>query len=139
MYKVGIPKKLIGLTKMCMENTQYQIRVDNTLSEAFEVNTGLKQGDTLSPMLFNLALEKAIREIQREPTGISIGERKIQVLGFADDLNILGNSLNDTKRAAQVLEQAAGKIGLKINREKTKIMKLLEYEEIRTMMGSRSV
>ena len=98
------------------------------MSEAFEVNTGLKQGDALSPMLFNLALEKTIREIQKEPTGITIGERKIQVLGFADDLYILGSSLNDTKKAAQVLEQAAGKIGLKINKEKTKIMKLLENE-----------
>jgi len=29
MDEVGIPKKLIGLTKMCMENTLYQIRVDN--------------------------------------------------------------------------------------------------------------
>ena len=129
MDEVGIPKKLIGLTKMCMENTQYQIRVDNTLSEAFEVNSGLKQGDALSPLLFNLALEKTIREMQKEPTGITIGERKMQVLGFADDLNILGSSLNDTKRAAQVLEQAAGKVGLKINKEKTKIMKLLENEE----------
>lgn len=49
MDEVGIPRKLIGLTKMCMENTQYQIRVDNTFLEAFEVNTGLKQGDALSP------------------------------------------------------------------------------------------
>jgi len=74
MDEVGIPKKLIGLTKMCMENTQYQVKVDNILSEAFQVRTGLKQGDTLSPMLFNLALEETIREIQKE---------------FADDLNIL--------------------------------------------------
>jgi hypothetical protein len=51
------------------------------------------------------------------------------VLGFTDDLNILRNLLNHTKRAAQVLEQAACKVGLKINREKTKIMKLLENEE----------
>lgn len=43
-----------------MEDTHYQVRVDNTLSEAFEVNTGLKQGDALSPMLFNLAFEKTI-------------------------------------------------------------------------------
>jgi sorting nexin-29 len=118
MDEVGIPKKLINLIKMCMENTQYQIRVDNTLSKAFEVNTGLKQGDALSPMLFNLSLKKTIREMQKETTGITIGERRIQVLGFADDLKILESSLNDTKRAAQVLEQAAGKVGLKINREK---------------------
>jgi hypothetical protein len=49
------------------------------------------------------------------------------VLGFADDLNILGSSLNDTKRTA-------GKVVFKINKEKTKIMKLLENEENMTMM-----
>lgn len=62
--------------------------------------------------------------MEKAPTGITIRVQKIQVLGFVDDLNILRSSLNDTQRAAQTLEQAAGKVGLKINREKTKIMKL---------------
>jgi len=39
------------------------------MSEAFEVSTGLKQGNSLSPTLFNLALEKAIREMQSEKRG----------------------------------------------------------------------
>lgn len=33
---------------MCMENTQYQVRVDNSMLRAFEVRTGLKQEDALS-------------------------------------------------------------------------------------------
>lgn len=38
MDEVGIPKKLIGLTKMCMENTRYQVWVENIMSEVFEVD-----------------------------------------------------------------------------------------------------
>ncbi|KAL4148527.1 hypothetical protein QTP88_002756 [Uroleucon formosanum] len=132
----GITKKLVALTKMCMEDTQYRVRVEQTMSEPFEVSTGLKQGDLLSPTLFNLALEKAIREMQRETTGITIGQQRIQILGFADDLNILENSLVDTERAAQVLERATSKIGLKMNMDKTKIMKLLGEEEDNTDTGS---
>jgi len=101
-----------------MENTQYKIRVESTVSQAFEVRTGLKQGNSLSPTLFNIALEKAIRELQLETTGVEIGQPHIQVLGFADDLNILGNSLEETEKAAQALEQAASKmllVCLKIN------------------------
>lgn len=45
MYKLGFPRKLIALTKMCMNDTKYQVRVDQTLSEKFDVITGLKQGD----------------------------------------------------------------------------------------------
>jgi len=75
-----------------MENTQYKIRVESTVSEVFEVRSGFKQGDSLSPTLFNIALEKASMELQLETTGVEIGQQHIQILGFADDLNILGNS-----------------------------------------------
>jgi len=90
------------------------------VSEAFEVRTGLKQGDSLSPTLFNIALEKAIREFQLETTGVEIGQQHIQLLGFTDDLNILGNYLEETEKAPQPLEKAASKIGLKINAKKLK-------------------
>lgn len=64
-----------------------------------------------------------------EITRITIGQQRIQVLGYAGDLNILENSLVDTERAAQVLERAASKIGLKMNMDKTKIMELLGEED----------
>jgi len=65
----------------------------------------LKQEDALSPILFNLALEYAVREIQRETTGIEINQQKIQILGFVDDLKIVGNTRYDTKKAMKVLEK----------------------------------
>lgn len=108
---------------------EYLILSKNKMSEAFVVKMGLEQGDALSPMLFNLALEKTIREMQKKSTGLTIGKRKIQVLGFANDLNILKSSLNETKRVAQVLKQAFHKVRLIINREKAKIMKLLESKD----------
>jgi len=44
-----------------MENTQYTVVVDKTMFTLFTVDTGLKQGDALSPILFNLALAKVVR------------------------------------------------------------------------------
>jgi len=41
--------------------------------------------------------------MQIETTEITIGQHRIQVLGFADDLNILENSIEDTERVAKVL------------------------------------
>lgn len=54
-----------------------------------------------------------------------VGQYHIQVFGFTDVLNILGRSIEDTEWSAQVLEQAASRIGLKINAENTKIIELL--------------
>jgi len=109
MEEFGIPNKLVKLTKMCMEGTKYQVRVDSTLSEAFTVETGLKQGDALSPLLFNLALEKAVRMMQVEASGIAINDHRVHVLGFADDLNILSEPLEGALGLTTDLERAAAK------------------------------
>ena len=40
----------------------------------FENKTGLKQRDSLSPILFNLALQQVIEGIKMVPSGIKIGK-----------------------------------------------------------------
>lgn len=74
MEKFEIYNKLISLTKMCMEGINYHVRVDGTLSEVFTLETGLKQLDAPSPLFFNLALEKAVRMMQSEASGILVND-----------------------------------------------------------------
>ena len=52
----GIPKKLVRLIIMCLTETYSKVRVGKNLSDMFPNRNGLKQGDALSPLLFNLAL-----------------------------------------------------------------------------------
>lgn len=129
MHEFGFAKKLIRLTKLCMESTQYTVRIDNTMSTPFTVDTGLKQGDPISPILFNLALEKVMRELQclrnSQEVNSDIG---LQLLGFADDLDIILNSLTDIKIASKELEKAAEKVVLTINPNKTKLMALIDSD-----------
>lgn len=58
MQKFDFPKKFINLIEICMEGAKYQVRVNSIDSEAFSVETRLKQGDTLSPSLFDIAFLK---------------------------------------------------------------------------------
>jgi hypothetical protein len=53
--------KLVRLIKMCLNETYSKVRIDKHFSDSFPVQNGLKQGDALSPLLFNIALEYAIR------------------------------------------------------------------------------
>ena len=64
LTEFGIPKKLIRLIKMCLTETYIRVRVGKNLSDMFPIRNGLKQGDALSPLLFNFALEYAIRRVQ---------------------------------------------------------------------------
>jgi len=119
-----------------IEGTKYQIRVDSTLSEALTVKTGLKQGDTISPLLFNLALEKAGKMMEVEESGIAINDRRVHVLGFADDLNIVSESLESVLGITTAAERATAKVGLQINMEKAKIMELIDEERYQDDLGA---
>ena len=64
LIEFGIPKKMVRLIKMCLIETYSRVRVGKNLSEMFPVRNGLKQEDALSPLLFNFALEYAIKRVQ---------------------------------------------------------------------------
>jgi len=64
LVEFGIPVKLVRLIKMCLNKTYSRIRVGKHLSDMFPIRNGLKQGDALSPLLFNFALDYTITRVQ---------------------------------------------------------------------------
>jgi hypothetical protein len=69
--------------------------ISSSESKVFKCKTSLRQEDELSPLLFNLAIEKVIKDTQEE--------RKMEIIGintlltYADDIVILGTSQNEIK------------------------------------------
>ena len=57
-----------------------------------ENKSGLKQRDPLSPILFNLALQKVIQSIKMVPSGIKIGKEQLTILAYADDIALIGKN-----------------------------------------------
>ena len=64
LIKFGIPMKLVRLIKMCLSETYGSVWVGKHLSDMFPIRNGLKQAVALSSLLFNFAVEYAIRRIQ---------------------------------------------------------------------------
>ena len=88
------------------------------MSDRFLVRNGFKQGDALSPMFFNFALEYAIRRVQVNQDGLKVSGTH-QILAYADDVNILGGSIHTLKESAEALVAATREIGLEVSADKT--------------------
>jgi hypothetical protein len=89
------------------------------LSDSFPIHNDLKQGDALSPLLFNLALEYANRKVQENQVGLKLNGTH-QLLAYADDVNQLGDNIDTVKENKETLIDASKAVGLEINVEKTK-------------------
>jgi len=82
-------------------------------SESVRVITGLRQGDALSPVHFNLVLEKVVKEVN-VTGGFFLGQTIVGLLAYADDIAIIGNNLEEINSSCKKLIKTAGKVGLQI-------------------------
>ena len=98
--------------------SQNKERIGNYFSSSFPVESGLKQGDALLPLIFNFPLENAIRKVQETNFGLYMNGTH-QVLAYADDVNLIGD-IRTIERNADVLLNACKDIGLAVNTGKTK-------------------
>jgi hypothetical protein len=64
LIEFGVPMKLVRLIKMCLNETYSKVHIGKYLSGMFPIQNVLKQGDALSPLLFNFAVEYVIWKVQ---------------------------------------------------------------------------
>jgi hypothetical protein len=108
---LGIRKKLIQLVGVTMAGSRATVRVDNQYTPTFPITNGVRQGDALSSILFDLVLEAILRKMNING---HIGTKDIQIFAYADDVAIVSRNKNALKDALDNNESEVRERGLLI-------------------------
>ncbi len=120
----GIPQKIIDIISAFYKNFECAIQIDRTTSEWFQVDSGVRQGCILSPILFLVVIDWVMRNTTGDKKrGISWTLfSSLEDLDFADDIALLSSKQDHIQEKTDRLCQHADQVGLGINAKKTKLM-----------------
>ena len=120
---MGIPDHLTCLLRNLYAGQGAIVRTGHGTTDWFQTGKGVHQGCILSPCLFNFYAEYILRNagLEEAQAGIKIAGRNNN-LRYADDTTLMAESEEELKSLLIKVEEESGKVGLKLNIQKTKIM-----------------
>ena len=125
IINIGINGQFYRLIKSMYTNNYVSIKLGNVnkQSETFNTNVGVRQGDCLSPTLFNIFINDVVDEISsKECMPASVNDIQLPCLLYADNLVIFSETATGLQNALSNLEAYCNKWSLDVNVSKTKIL-----------------
>ena len=124
LKQMGIPDHLTCLLRNLYAGQEATVRTGHGTTHWFQIGKGVHQGCILSPCLFNFYAEYIMRNagLEEAQTGIKTAGRSINHLRYADDSTLMAESEEELKSLLMKMKEKNGKVGLKLNIQKTKIM-----------------
>ena len=118
------------------------LKINNKMVNRFiNINSGVKQGGVLSPLLFNYFINELIEQIISEEGGSCLGNVKTSILAYCDDLILLSPSLKKIEKFVGICVEYSLKWMFKFNANKSLIMncgfKLYENSQIKIRLGDK--
>lgn len=123
LLKNGIHGKTYNIIKSMYSKTENRIKFKNGISPKFVSTTGVKQGDNLSPTLFNIYINDIVSFIENyQGDPIIVGDNKINILLYADDIILISKSPNGLQNCLNALSLYCNLWKLEVNTAKSNII-----------------
>ena len=89
LREYGITGKIFTSMKNLYTQTNAKVKLNPNFTDPFLTTSGVRQGDSMSPTLFNIFLNDVIKELKEQNLCKNIDERCISILAYADDIVLL--------------------------------------------------
>ena len=129
MMKAKIDSKIINIIAEIYSNDRTSIIINDEKKIDIEVTSGIRQGCNGSTVLFLLITYAIIEELQGTNLGYKDNIVKVVALFFADDGLLMAENIKEAIELIKIIVKCAGKCGLKLNKEKSKILMFNSYEQ----------
>ena len=128
LLKAGITGKVYSIIKNIYQLCQCCVDINGHITQRFFSNIGVRQGDTLSPTLFNIFINDIVHEINSLGLGILLdnGER-VSILLYADDIALLAESERNLQKMLDVIFHWGQNWEIKFNCNKSQVMHFRKY------------
>ena len=123
LIKYKVNPKVIDIIVQMYERDRTTIQLGK-MKETIEVTCGIRQGCSISTLLFKMVTFTIIQELQEKAEIYKIRKYSRNSLWLADDATIIATDEKSVATAIQTLETAGGKCGLELSIEKTKILRI---------------
>ena len=129
LRKKNVQTKLIRAIKSTFDNVIGCVRMSAQCSNDFKMDMGIKQGDSLSPLLFIAVMDEILKSCKAETPKAVIGHLNlqrvtIQALLFADDVVLISDSEQGLQKAVNEWTKQIKNRGMEMNANKSKVMKI---------------
>ena len=126
----GFERELVNLIERMYEKASAAVRKGQVMTDSFNTKRGIIQGCPLSPQLFNVFLEKVMEQaLGNFDGGIFIDGERVSNLRYADDIVLVGRTAEEVRGMTGLVEEHCKRYHLKINRSKTKTMRVGRGQE----------
>ena len=122
LVKMGVSGNFFNVIESMYCDVSYRVKLNGALSSKITSDVGVKQGCVLSPLLFNLFLSDLPNTFSEKCDPITLCERKLSCLMFADDLVLISETHSGLQNCLSELYNYCKKWGLIINTDKTKVV-----------------